>query len=169
MTRDKEPRLNKYAPKIRLAGITYSYRRSEPKGTRHYYVNIDQYVLHEYLIWKAYHWYDMRFPIKVPGFRMLESLARKMGGEHRLAADDPPPRLRDRFVAWTVNQDIRCYELGQHKAKNLLLLEITEEQYREMRDAEEKKVDELAEQRREERARRYLGGGVPEGEGGSPS
>lgn len=172
MTREKEPRLNKFAPKIRVPGISYGYRRDEP-GTCHYYLNVDQYVLHEYVIWRVYHWYDTWFPIKVPGFRKLEALARKMGGEHRLGYDDPDPRLRDRLVAWTVNQDIRCYELGKHKAKSLLMVEVTEEQYREYRNKQEKKLDEAMEKRREERARRaFTPSGarseqdpVPEGEG----
>jgi hypothetical protein len=170
MTRLKEPRLNKYLPTIRIADYSYSIsvrdretgRVLEPgERPRRYWLNVEEYALHEYLIWRAYHWYDMRIPLKIPGFRLLEKLARKMGGEHRGLAmgEDDPVRLRDRIVRWSVMQDLRCYDLGAHRAKHIISMEMTKEQYCEVRSLTMKELDEKEERLREKVKRVTQAGG----------
>lgn len=90
-------------------------------------------------IWQAYHWYDMRIPCKVPGWKHFEKLLRRFGGEVRLGGvwvrpdgtfeDAPKKRLRDRPITWGYEQDIRCYHLGERGKKFVVKFEVTEEQY----------------------------------------
>lgn len=116
-----------------IAERLVSYGRGEDGkfSKKKYLVGVYDQPLWRKLLYEAYHYYDMRVPLRVPGFRRLERLARRFGGEHRgiMMVDPDPVRIRDRIVRWSVMQDLRCYDLSHAKRKRVGELEITEEQY----------------------------------------
>jgi hypothetical protein len=77
---------------------------------------------------RIYHWYDMRI-FKVPGFKIVENWLLKLE-ERRHPGDDI-------VVPWGCNQDIRCYLLHEKQRKVLLNLEVTKEQYDNLKGHEE--------------------------------
>jgi hypothetical protein len=149
--------------KVRVAEVGYTVKMKEDldengKHIRHYHVYIHQVGLIPYLIGKAYHWYDMRIPIRIPGWKtFIKYYCKLTGAENRSFQpandpDFPPARLRDRIVGWEYEQDLRCYELSAHgKSKYNLCLDITEEQYLKLRDKESERFDKLEEERDRER------------------
>jgi hypothetical protein len=147
--------------KLLVAEVGYSTKMKdldENGRYKHYHhVYIYEATLWQWFVQKAYHWYDMRIPLKVPGWRGFIELYKKVTGAEMRAfqpandPDFPPPRWRDRLVGWEYEQDLRCYHLSLMGRKNVkqMRLDITEEQYLKLRDKEAQKFDELQEERRE--------------------
>jgi hypothetical protein len=92
--------------------------------SKRYYVTLWRQPWHRVLIAKAYHWYDMRI-FKVPGFKAIERW------QTRRHQDD------DFFIPWSNEQDCRCDYLRHKQRKMLLTLEVTEEQYNNLKSHDE--------------------------------
>ena len=78
-------------------------------------------------MFKIYHWYDMRV-YKVPGFKTVERWLLNWK-EHR-----HPGEI---CIPWSAEQDCRCYFLSEKKRKILLFLDVTEEQYDNLKGHDE--------------------------------
>lgn len=139
--------------KIQIAEPGFSTRiREEPdengKYPRNYHIYIHEVGLIAYLWYQVYHWYDMRIPIKIPGWQKFIELYKKVTGAEMRAIqpsndpDFPPARWRDKIVGWEYEQDLRCYERSpHHRHGKHLCLDITEEQYKKMRSKQAEKLD----------------------------
>jgi len=115
---------------LEIKSYTYGVRSDIKTRERTYVVSLWKQNFWSFLAYEAYHYYDMRFPIKVPGYRRLERLVRRMGGEYRnfdIAKEGLPVRLRDRLVAWTAEQDLRCYELSVKNKRHILTFPVEKE------------------------------------------
>lgn len=92
-----------------------------------------QQSLLNHLMARAYHWYDMRIPGRIPGWKTLERfLVMHMGAEHMVGFEGEPdvPRWRDRLVSWTIMQDFRCFDLSERRhIRGRVMAEVTAEQY----------------------------------------
>lgn len=101
-----------------------------------YHAEIRSCPLWKHLAWEVYHWYDMRIPCKIPGWQRFEGWLKRRGAEMRCFAgeDEPQPRWRDRLLAWTVQQDIRCYEVTQWAYKREVFVPLTDEQYERIKE-----------------------------------
>lgn len=149
--------------RILIAEPGYSTKIREPldengRYQRHYHVYIHEATLWKYLLQKAYHWYDMRIPIQIPGWkRFIDRYCKLTGAENRTfqPAGWPKARLRDRIVGWEYQQDLRCYELSLHGRKDVksVCLDLTDEQYLKLRSKTMKRLDEREDERRAERLR----------------
>lgn len=137
--------------KILVAEPGYSSKMKEPldengKYPRHYHVYVFETKLIPYLFSKAYHWYDMRIPLKIPGYRrFIQWYVKVTGAEMREFQptgdpDFPPPRWRDRLVGWEYKQDMRCFDLSHHgrKIDRRVCLDLTTEQYLKVRNKGDK-------------------------------
>lgn len=99
-------------------------------GAVTYHVHICDVTWWDHVIGKAYHWYDMRIPVRIPGWTRFEKWLGTKGAEIKIFVDSSVPvRLRDRILGWPINQDIRCYELGHAKWKPVLSLAVSAEDY----------------------------------------
>lgn len=92
----------------------------------------------DYLKGRLYHFYDMKVPIKVPGYkRVCRVLEKRFGAENRSLWDPDegvkPLRWRDRFIGWSCEQDMRCYERNYQNRDRLGSVEIDEETYNSVR------------------------------------
>lgn len=85
-----------------------------------YHLTLWRQPLHRWLMFKIYHWYDMRV-YKMPGFKAIE---RWLMNQHK--GDDL-------ILPWSCNQDIRCYYLSKKAREILVVLQVTEEQYKAIR------------------------------------
>lgn len=113
---------------MRIATISTAHHRDGSGPTYHLYIYDSPWW--RYAVKQAYHWYDMKIPIRIPGWRRFEEFLRRHGGEIRIAMDDPKPRWRDRLLAWTINQDIRCFFLTEKSRRKCLgAFKITEEEF----------------------------------------
>jgi hypothetical protein len=118
---------------------TLSYASSVRTGEKKYYIAVGYTEPWKYYRGKLYHWYDMRFPIRIPGWKFVEQLCRKMGGEIRvLGFDDAPHRWRDRPIGWTINQDLRCDHLNAGQVQHIGNVQIDEETYDLLRSSPSK-------------------------------
>jgi len=83
-------------------------------GVKTPYVEVRRFpTLRSYLWAKSYHWYDLRIPTRLPGWKRFERFLGRRGAEHRHGFEgEPNPRWRDRLYGWTVEQDLRCYYLN---------------------------------------------------------
>lgn len=117
-----------------------SYSMNVKTREKRYWVHIEEWSLAHYLRGKIYHWYDMRFPIKVPGWKRFERLLQRLlGADIGRAMGFAPdfegyqePRWRDRIVGWTYLQDIRCFHLNDEEyndARWITTFELDEETY----------------------------------------
>jgi hypothetical protein len=138
--------------RILIAEPGYSTKIREPldedgKHKKYHHVYIYEATLWKWFVARAYHWYDMRIPIRVPGWRKFMQLwCRLTGAENRSfqMQGEPGPRLRDRLVGWEYEQDLRCYHLSLMGRKDVksLCLDLTDEQYLKIRSPEMRKLDE---------------------------
>lgn len=96
--------------------ITRRAKATKRNGPTEYRIEVMQAP--RWKVWRGqlYHFYDMRIPARIPGWRKVEKLLRRFGAEHRhLDIDDlAPPRWRDRLYGWSVEQDLRCYRYNEH-------------------------------------------------------
>lgn len=110
-----------------------SYSQNIRTGEKRYWVNIERVSLTDYLKARAYHFYDMRIPNKIPGWRRFERfLNNRFDAQILMGVEgERKPRLADRIVTWPINQDIRCFllnDVGEH----LTNIEIDVEKYEEL-------------------------------------
>jgi hypothetical protein len=99
-------------------------------GGKRYMVRLYEVSLIDHLIWRAYHWYDMRIPTKFPAFRKIEKFLARHGAQIVLGYEgEREPRWRDRLVSWSYGQDLRCHHLGYEKGRIIGDIEITKEMY----------------------------------------
>lgn len=111
----------------------YTGHHRDGRVTYHY--EIDEVPVWRHVLYEAYHWYDMRVPLRVPGWNRVERMLRKYGAEIRvlqIPGDEQKERWRDRPLGWTIRQDLRCFELGRAKRKTLIRSEVTEQEYLKM-------------------------------------
>lgn len=126
----------KIANRVRIASRSTSV--SVATGEERYYLNVQHWKWWQYLRYRAYHWYDMRFPAKIPGWNRFEDFLRNHGANYCIAIGDPNPRIRDRLLAWTVQQDLRCYQFSigcrtnSDNHNDLFMKEITKEEFDEL-------------------------------------
>lgn len=149
--------------RILIAEPGYSTKIKEPldengKYQRHHHVYIYEASLWKWFVAKAYHWYDMRIPIRIPGWKtFIKAYSKLTGAENRTFQPEgwPKARLRDRLVGWEYEQDLRCYHLSLMGRKDVqsLCLELTDEQYLKLRSKTMKKLDEQEDERRADRSR----------------
>ncbi len=91
---------------------------------RSYSVHVTEWKLKDYLAYQAYHAYDMKIPIRIPGWKWLEE---RMPGKIRWGMQTKrKPTVFDRLKSWTITQDLRCYALSA-KGKHICSFEVTEE------------------------------------------
>lgn len=88
-------------------------------------------------VWCAYHWYDMRVPVRIPGWSWLYGWLDDHGAEPDgyMPGGGEHHRLRDRLFAWTINQDFRCYRLDQWAHPEVAFLEIDQETYDKIKES----------------------------------
>lgn len=104
--------------------------RETPKRVTFHLQIVDQPVKDRVWYW-LYHWYDMRIPVRVPGWRRLDEWARRRGGEvYIFDSDRERPTIFDWIVSWTIAQDLRCYELSQRNLTVVADVEVPEDVYR---------------------------------------
>jgi hypothetical protein len=96
----------------------FSLRDVENKWS--YHLTLWRQPWHRWLMFKIYHWYDMRM-YKVPGFKTVERWL--LYWEERRLPEDMIS------IPWGAKQDCRCYFLSEKQRKVLLNLEVTKEQY----------------------------------------
>lgn len=91
--------------------------RKDPVEVK-YWVRIVEQPWRDRLWHEMYHWYDMRFPLRVPGFKHLKRGApwKHNVPERRHAGG---PTVWDRLADWSISQDFRCYHTS---VKNLVVL-----------------------------------------------
>lgn len=94
--------------------VYYSFTRGGQRTSR--VVAVYDQPVKDVLVAKLYHWYDMRFPLRVPGFR-------KYLKDHLYT--------QDWANEWMMNQDLRCYALGEKNKILLARAEISDEAYEE--------------------------------------
>lgn len=119
---------------MKLIIASRSHGRNFKTGVQHYNLTISEVGLFTHLFGQAYHWYDMRFPMHLPGWKRFEKWLARHGADHRaqgLVAPDfeGKTRLRDRLYGWTVGQDFRCYHWNHKKPNHLVTLDLTKEQW----------------------------------------
>jgi len=95
----------------------FSLRDVENKWS--YHLTLWRQPWHRWLIFKIYHWYDMRV-YKMPGFKVIENWLLYWKGRRY------PGEI---CLPWSAEQDCRCYFLSEKQRKVLLNLELTKEQY----------------------------------------
>ncbi len=88
------------------------------------------------LRYELYHWYDMRVPLRIPGYERLLQFVRDHGAEmvrhvpvEWRATARTKRRLRDRVLEWDIEQDFRCYHLSQKNLVCLVDFEVDEVTY----------------------------------------
>jgi hypothetical protein len=152
--------------RILIAEPGYSTKIKEPldengRHKRYHHVYIYEATLWKWFVSRAYHWYDMRIPIRIPGWGRFISIYKKLTGAENRAfmpclkedgtpdPDFPGPRWRDKLVGWEYEQDLRCYHLSLMGRKDVksLCLDLTDEQYLKIRPREMKKLDKQEEAR----------------------
>jgi hypothetical protein len=143
--------------RILIAEPGYSTKIKEPPDENGRHKKYHHVYIYEANLWKwfvatAYHWYDMRIPIRIPGWKQFIKVYCKLTGAENRAlqpADWPEKRFRDRIVSWEYEQDLRCYHLSLMGRKDVksLCLDLTDEQYLQIRSSEMKKLDEQEEER----------------------
>lgn len=104
-----------------------------------YHLSIQRWKLRDFVIWRLYHFYDMRIPIKIPGWGRFEQfLGGRLGAsiEGFLADSSNEPRWRDRLLSWTINQDMRCFQLSQ-KNEHIAVCDVDEETYNKLKSSRE--------------------------------
>lgn len=164
MTREMKWYDNIWTLKIAEPGYSskMSERQEDGRYPKHYHVYIHEVGLLPYLLWRAYHWYDMRIPLKIPGWAWFISWWCTITGAENRAfpmEGEPEARWRDRLVGWDINQDIRCYELSPHHiCEKGLLVELTKEQYAGLKDKEMEELDRLEEERFQKRKAKGIPG-----------
>lgn len=99
-----------------------------------HHVWVESVPRRDHVIATVYHWYDMRIPIRVPGWKRFEKWLHKHGAVHAhfvgLDCDeDHKIRWRDRLYGWTVEQDLRCYELSHAKRTFVGKVDLTEAEF----------------------------------------
>lgn len=103
--------------------------RKDPVEVK-YWVSVVRQPLRDKVWHEIYHWYDMRVPLKIPGFR--HAFDRGVPFKHT------PPEWRgsrirasfwDRVTDWSVSQDFRCYQTSVKNTVVLAEFEVDEEVY----------------------------------------
>lgn len=99
-----------------------------------YHVWVESVPRRDHVIATVYHWYDMRIPGRIPGWRRFEKWLARHGAIHAhfvgVDCDEGHRvRWRDRLYGWTVEQDLRCYELSHGKREFLGKIDLTEDEY----------------------------------------
>lgn len=107
--------------------------RTTPKVITYHFRVVDQ-PLKDWLIARLYHVYDMKIPIKIPGWRRFHAWVGEHDAERWHFAVGPKtrekPRWRDRFYEWDILQDLRCYELSERNVTTLAEIEVDESTYK---------------------------------------
>ena len=119
---------------MRVTVVRRSRSMSVRTGESRYWIRIEEWSLWHRVRGRVYHWYDMRIPIKVPGWRLVERLLRAAGAEMRMGLEgEPDPRWRDRLLTWPFSQDIRCFQYNDEAycdARHITQFEVDEQTYR---------------------------------------
>lgn len=96
--------------------VHFVYQMEETKkgnpGPHSAFMLVEDWPLWRLVAYRVYHFYDMRIPCRVPGWKWFKGLLRKHGAEVRVDALSPRERWRDRLYAWPIRQDLRCYEFS---------------------------------------------------------
>lgn len=97
--------------------------------TKSYIIEIVKVPIKDRLFYNLYHWYDMRFPIRVPGWKRFEEWLGKHGGrrlliEKHFLGNEYRENLRDRLYDWTVKQDLRCFDLSKKNSTFIARFEV---------------------------------------------
>lgn len=106
--------------------------RETPKRITYHLRVVDQ-PLRDRVAYILYHWYDMRIPVKIPGWRRVEAWAENRGGEVYCVklpgAADRRRTIVDWIVNWSIAQDLRCYELSERNVTTVAEMEVSKEVY----------------------------------------
>lgn len=113
---------------------TMSIRTGKEKR---YWITVEQVDLVDYLKGKLYHTYDMKVPMKIPGWRRFEAFLRDRFDAEILVGfvGERKPRLADRILTWQYKQDLRCHHLNYDIGKVICQVEIDQETWEKFRDA----------------------------------
>lgn len=105
----------------------YSSFIKDKEREKEYHLEIKRFPTLRSFLWaEIYHRYDMVIPIRIPGWGRFEEWLRKHDADILIAYNDPPRRLRDRLLGWSVEQDIRCFGLGE-RAKTVAVIKLDKE------------------------------------------
>lgn len=120
--------------KIRTRKFYTSSVRTRPRE-QHWHIEVFIQPWKDYWWARLYHWYDMRIPVKVPGWRTLQKLLEWRGAENRPSKIDAgkPRDWKDRLYSWPVNQDMTCYENDVRNRTSLGTVEIEPVLYQKIR------------------------------------
>jgi hypothetical protein len=116
-----------------IARRSYSISILNPE--KRYWITVERVSLADYLKGKIYHFYDMKVPTKIPGWRRFEDfLQDRFGAEILLGfTGERKPRLADRILSWQYGQDLRCDHLNR-KGKKICQIEVDRETWEEFGD-----------------------------------
>lgn len=92
------------------------------RGSRTYRINFWEQPWSRWLVFRVYHWYDMRI-CKVPGFKLLENWV-----DYRHKDDDPLE-----YLPLAIQQDLRCYDLMVKRRTVLAEVDVDRETYIKLR------------------------------------
>lgn len=109
-------------------GEIHSIRKT-PKE-KSYYIEVYTQPFWDRLHYKVYHWYDMHL-FRIPGMRKFERAL------YEAKCRWQQWRGNDTFLEmpWFAAQDCHCYELSRKNRKDLVRLDLTEEQYFTLRSS----------------------------------
>lgn len=106
--------------------IRYSVYATYGRNQTRYFIEVCEWEQRwKYYRAKLYHWYDMHIPLKVPGWKRLMKLTpwwqyngpdEFLVGQHRL-------------MAWSINQDFRCYKYSEAYKTRIGKFEVDKETY----------------------------------------
>lgn len=108
------------------------------RNSKTFYLQIVKAKRIDRYFYRLYHWYDMKIPIRIPGWGRFEKWVHVKfdAWPNDLAFGDETGRVKDRWVdrlaGWTIHQDFRCYHLGS-KCEHVGQVEISEEQYNQFK------------------------------------
>lgn len=110
---------------------TYRRRSIDPNPT--YHLGVEETTFLRHLRYQMYHWYDMRIPIKIPGWAWFHSaLYKYLHADDRLLLNGHlKARWRDRLYMWDVGQDLRCYQYSR-PVRRIADIEVDEETYKSL-------------------------------------
>lgn len=126
---------------MKIASLSRGSARDKPSGEIRdvYGLAITEFTWLQYIRYRLYHWYDMHIPVRIPGWNKFEGFLRDHGADFHglIALDADPnynrkPRLRDRLLTWSVQQDLRCFHYS--RGLNSLYVPISEQQYDKIKD-----------------------------------
>lgn len=111
--------------KVRTRKFYTSSIRTIPRK-QHWYIEVFTQPAKDYWYARLYHYYDMRIPIRVPGWKLVRRLLEWRGAEMRprKLTGEIPRDWKDRLLAWDVNQDFVCYENDVRNRKSLGVVEV---------------------------------------------